>query len=137
MDYQKTWDACLIRCWRKDLAIRDAVAMYQSIVGQEPEGLLRMPAETMPRKIRVQVFMDSYLHKISERLWAQDASKDVALLNKLQTSKYDTSATQWRSSAGNGLQSAKKSIKTSKAKSEMDIWKYSRRNHATDWNTHQ
>lgn len=137
MELQKTWDACLIRCWRMDLTLLDVERMFESITKQWPSNLLRMPTYNFPKRIRVRVFMDSYLHKISERLWAQEPAKDIDLLRKLQTSKYDTSSKAHRSNADNELQKVKRSLKTSKAKSELDIWKYSRRNHATDWNTHQ
>jgi len=137
MELQKTWDACLIRCWRMNLTLLDVMQMYNSITKQDPADLLRMPMDEMPKKIGVRVFMDSYLHKISERLWAQEPAKDIDLLRKLQTSKYDTSSKAHRSNAGNELQKAQRSVKTSKSKSELDIWKYSRRNHATDWNVHQ
>lgn len=136
MDLQKTWDACLIRCWRLDLTLWDVFDMFGSMTKQEPADLLRMPRVNMPRKIRVRVFMDQYLRKISDRLWAQKPEKDIDLLRKLQTSKYDTVASH-STNATNDLQSAMRSVRKNSSKIKLASWKYGDRNHATDWNTHQ
>ena len=136
MELQKTWDACLIRCWRLDLTLWDVFDMFSSMANQQPADLLRMPKPNMPRKIRVRVFMDQYLRKISDRLWAQKPEKDIDLLRKLQTSKYDTVASH-STNAMNDLQSAMRSVRKSNSKIKLASWKYGDRNHATDWKTHQ
>ena len=134
-ELQKTWDACLIRCWRQNLTVLDALMMFKSIAGSYPENLLRIPKKGFPAKINVRVFVDTYLNKISTRLWAQSQDKDVLLLRKLQESKYDTqyASNNVLNDIKNESQKAKKNV----SKISLDKWKYDNRNHATDWNTHQ
>lgn len=130
---QKTWDACLIRCWRLNLNLFDVFEMYASIVGAEPTDLLRMPRGGMPRRIGVRVFVDSYLHKISERMWSQDPAKDVLLLRKLQESSYNTTDKAHSSNGTRDLQTARRQVTKNTEKARLDNWKYGNRNHATDW----
>jgi hypothetical protein len=87
---QEYWDACLIKTWRLDGKVIDAILMFKSITGKtlydRQEQLLRTPPIAFPFKLRIRPFMAQYLEKISHRLWEQKPDKDVLLLKKLQTS---------------------------------------------------
>ncbi len=136
-DLQKTWDACMIRCWRKFLTIGDAIAMYRSMTGAYPTGLLRVPNSGLHYKIGIKVFMDSYLPKINSWLWSNDPDKDILLLRKLQNSKYDCSKRPHTTKAKKDLENTQRKLRNNVSKVKLDIHRYSERNHATDWNVHK
>jgi hypothetical protein len=116
--------------------VLDAMKMFESITkirmeDVEPK-LLRIPRVGYPWKLGAKVFVAEHLSKISARLWDQPPEKDVALLKKLQDSKYDT--------AKNAIQdhTLKNEInKTLKNKRKMELLSknYSERNKDTDWGT--
>lgn len=133
---QEYWDACLIRTWRQSGSVLDAMKMFESITkirmeDVEPK-LLRIPRVGFPWKIGIRVFVAEHLSKISARLWDQPPEKDVALLKKLQDSKYDTEKDTI------GDKSLKTEInKTYKNKRKMELLSknISERNKDTDWGT--
>ena len=133
---QEYWDACLIRTWRQSGSLLDAMMMFDSItklraIDIEPK-LLRLPSEGFPWKIGIRVFMASHLSKISNRLWDQSPKRDVALLQKLKDSKYDTEKDTISD------KSLKNEInKTYKNKKQMEFLSknISERNKSTDWGT--
>ena len=133
---QEYWDACLIRTWRQSGSLLDAMMMFDSItklraIDIEPK-LLRLPSEGFPWKIGIRVFMASHLSKISNRLWDQPPERDVALLQKLKDSKYDTEKdTISDKSLINEIN------KTYKNKKQMEFLSknISERNKSTDWGT--
>ena len=133
---QEYWDACLIRTWRQSGSLLDAMMMFDSItklraIDIEPK-LLRLPSEGFPWKIGIRVFMASHLSKISNRLWDQPPERDVALLQKLKDSKYDTEKDTISD------KSLKNEInKTYKNKKQMEFLSknISERNKSTDWGT--
>jgi hypothetical protein len=132
---QEYWDACLIKTWRNDGKIVDAYAMFKSITGEtvfnrEPP-LLRTPKENVPTKIRVRVYVAQHLEKISKRLWEQKPDKDVLLLKKLQTSKYDT--TEQKTQLDRELTNTQNQHKADKKRVAMNVLQYSVRNQKTDW----
>ena len=135
---QQYWDACLIRTWRKAGTVFDVVTSFQSITNKKLEDfdppLLRTPKLGFPWKIGVRVFVANHLSKISKRLWEQPAEKDIALLNKLKESKYDTEKEAVEDKA---LGAEQRAAKRSRAKIEYSITKYANRNHATDWNVNK
>ena len=90
-ELQKYWDACLIKQWRQFGRINDLFAMYKSIVGVYPEAdsLLRMPPQGMSHLIGVRVYVDNFLSKLNEKLWATPPEKDVDTLRALTKSKYN------------------------------------------------
>jgi hypothetical protein len=136
---QEYWDACLIKTWRKAGTLWDALSLFWSITGKKIDEidppLLRIPRTGFPWKIGVRVFVASYLSKISKRLWEQPPEKDVALLRKLKDSSYDTEAEGLRPD----LEMKKEAYQNKKnlRKIEIDSFKYSRRNNATDWNVYK
>jgi hypothetical protein len=67
-------------------------------------------------------------------LWEQPAENDIALLNKLKESKYDTEKEAVEDKA---LGAEQRAAKLSRAKIEYSITKYANRNHATDWNVNK
>ena len=131
---QKYWDACLIKVWRNAGSILDAVHMYESITNKKinQSSLLRIPPLTFPWKVGIRVFVASHLEKISKRLWEQPASKDVLLLNKLQTSKYTTSKKS--TNRDNELQKENSQYKRNRLKVGMSTLSSANRNNDTNWN---
>jgi len=132
---QEYWDACLIKTWRNDGKIVDAYAMFKSITGEtvfnrEPP-LLRTPKENVPTKIPVRAYVAQHLEKISKRLWEQKPDKDVLLLKKLQTSKYDT--TQQKTQPDRELTNTQNQHRADKKRVAMNALQYSVRNQKTDW----
>jgi len=133
---QEYWDACLIRTWRQSGSLLDAMMMFNSItklraMDIEPK-LLRLPSEGFPWQIGIKVFVAAHLSKISARLWDQPLERDVALLQKLKESKYDTEKDTI------GDKSLKNEInKTYKNKKQMEFLSknISERNKSTDWGT--
>jgi len=133
---QEYWDACLIRTWRQSGSVLDAMKMFESITkirmeDVEPK-LLRIPRVGFPWKLGVKVFVAEHLSKISARLWDQPPEKDVALLQKLKDSKYDTEKDTIQDS------DFKNEInKTNKNKRKMELLSknISERNKDTDWGT--
>ena len=133
---QEYWDACLIRTWRQSGSLLDALMMFDSItqlraIDIEPK-LLRLPSEGFPWKIGIRVFMASHLSKISNRLWDQPPERDVALLQKLKDSKYDT---EKDAIADNELKNEISKTVKNKRKMELLSKNNSERNKATDWGT--
>lgn len=132
---QEYWDACLIKTWRNDGKLIDAYVMFNSITGETVFNreipLLRTPKENVPKKIRVRAYVAQYLEKISKRLWEQTVDKDVLLLRKLRTSKYDT--TQQNTQPDNEYTNARYHVKTNHKRIAMNHLQYQVRNQKTDW----
>lgn len=134
---QEYWDACLIKTWRNDGCFLDAMQMFKSITGRlvfdtaREEPLLRIPHKGAPLNLRVRPYMAQYLEKISKRLWEQTPDKDVALLKKLQTSKYTT--TKQATNPDREMGNAKNQHSRDKKRLAMLSLQHSVRNQATDW----
>lgn len=132
---QEYWDACLIKTWRNDGKIVDAYQMFKSITGEtvfnRETPLLRTPKENVPIKIPVRAYVAQYLEKISKRLWEQTPDKDVLLLKKLQTSKYDT--TKQGTQPDRELTNTQNQHRADKKRVAMNALQYSVRNQKTDW----
>lgn len=133
---QKHWDACLIRAWRNHNSLLDAVIMFESITSKRLTDctLLRVPPLGMPWKIGARVFVAKHLPKINDRLWDQDPEKDVLLLRKLETSKYNTLTSAMNTSSDHELHNAQKTIAVKTKRANFDSKKYRQRNRDTDWN---
>lgn len=133
---QEYWDACLIRAWRRQLNLMDAMSMFLSLTGKRIDEceLLRVPAINTPWKIGVRVFTAYYLPKINDRLWEQEPEKDLALLRKLQKSKYSTEKTQYRTNADRDLANEQALNRRNKQVAELSLTKAINKNSATDWN---
>lgn len=86
----------------------------------------------MPFRIKVRVFVSSYLPKISDWLWRQGPDKDVLLLRKLETSAYDTATTNINRDLE--LIDAQKNVKEDRERIKLNNTQYINRNNATDWN---
>lgn len=134
---QEYWDACLIKTWRNDGCFLDAMRMFKSITGRlvfdesREEPLLRTPLKGAPLNRRVRPYMAQHLEKISRRLWDYAPEHDVALLKKLQTSKYTT--TEQATNPDKELNNERKRDYKNKQKIMLDTRNYSNRNQATDW----
>jgi hypothetical protein len=134
---QEYWDACLIKTWRNDGKLLDAIQMFRSIVGKDhwelDEPLLRVPAKGVPWGLYVKPFVAAHLEKISNRLWEQPPEKDVLLLKKLKTSKYDT--TTVNTNRDSEMNKERERYRTNRVKVGMNTLATSIRNSSTDWNT--
>lgn len=133
---QEYWDACLIRTWRQSGSLLDAIMMFYSITKLratdiEPK-LLRFPSEGFPWKTGIRVFIASHLSKISNRLWNQPPERDVALLQKLKDSKYDT---EKDTIVDKELQEERRITSLHRKKLELTSTNISERNKSTDWGT--
>jgi hypothetical protein len=133
---QEYWDACLIRAWRHQMRLMDAMSMFLSITGKRIDEceLLRIPAKNIPWNIGARVFTASYLPKISDRLWDQNPEKDVALLRKLQKSKYNTEKTQYRTNADRDLANEQSRNRNNQQKNAYSLDEFVNRNSDTNWN---
>jgi len=132
---QEYWDACLIKTWRNDGCFLDALQMFKSITGRlvfgREEPLLRTPLEGVPLKIRVRPYVAQHLEKISRRLWDYAPEHDVALLKKLQTSKYTT--TEQATNPDKEMNNERNRTLTNRKRMAMNSLQRSVRNQATDW----
>jgi len=132
---QEYWDACLIKTWRNDGCFLDALQMFKSITGRlvfgREEPLLRTPLEGVPLKIRMRPYVAQHLEKISRRLWDYAPEHDVALLKKLQTSKYTT--TEQATNPDKEMNNERNRTSTNRKRMAMNSLQRSVRNQATDW----
>ena len=133
---QEYWDACLIRAWRRQLSLLDAMSMFLSLTGKRIDEceLLRVPLPNTPWKSGVRVFTAYHLPKINDRLWDQEPEKDIALLRKLQKSKYSTEKTAYRTNADRDLAEARRKTRADSKKNAYTTHEISEYNSATDWN---
>ena len=133
---QEYWDACLIRAWRRHMSLLDAMSMFLSLTGKRTDEceLLRIPLDNIPWRTGVRMFMAYYLPKINDRLWDQEPDKDLALLRKLQKSKYDTEKTAYRTNADRDLSNERVRNRRNKKVVELSLTKALNKNSATDWN---
>lgn len=127
-DLQELWDTVLVETWRRFGTIHDALDVWEGQTGQklwdlEPR-LLRTPRQGMPWKIGMRVFVAQHLPKISDRLWSQPPERDAALIAKLQTSSYNTSATALRTDDTRDLQNASRATKIAESRLVADrvLW---------------
>jgi len=132
---QEYWDACLIKTWRNDGQLLDAMQMFTSMTGKKTNEidppLLRLPNEGVPWKLYVRAYMAAHLEKISARLWDQPPEKDVLLLRKLQTSKYTTS--KQNTDRDTDVEAEIRRLRTNQKRNGMSTLANSNSNQATDW----
>jgi hypothetical protein len=132
---QEYWDACLIKTWRNDGTVFDAIVMFKSITGRNvllrEEPLLRTPAPGFPFKVRMRPFVAQHLEKISKRLWEQTPDKDVLLLKKLKDSKY--TASRMATNTDSDLLNARNQLIVNRKRVGLNALQFSVRNQSTDW----
>lgn len=78
---QRQWDALLILHWRKDNKMGALAHQCKELLGKYPselseEGLIRCKGYH-PATIHVRVWVDSFLHPLSIKLWDVDDNKRV------------------------------------------------------------
>lgn len=132
---QEYWDACLIKTWRNHGQLIDAMQMFTSMTGKRTDEidppLLRLPRAGTPWKLYVRPYIAAHLEKISKRLWEQPPEKDVLLLKKLQTSKYDTTAQN--TDRDIEMEAEIRRLRTNQKRNGMSTLANSNSNQATDW----
>ena len=79
MNKQRNYDALLIRAFREDITLAQFFYWLKpyGIRIPDPE-LVRQPP---PAKMRVQVFMSTFLRPVADRLWDTDRSEDIKTLD--------------------------------------------------------
>ncbi len=132
---QEYWDACLIKTWRGHGTLQEALSLFLSVTGQKAteSGLLRIPKKGIPWAVQVRVFTAQYLPKINDWLWDKPPEKDVVLLKKLSTSKYDTLDTAFKSNADKEMSREIQRLDTNRKRLGMRTLEYNNRGQATDW----
>jgi len=139
---QQYWDACLIKTWRQFGSLLDAIQMFKSITGidvltdnkLQERKILRTPVGFFPLRSNVRLFVAQYLPKISDRLFDQSPEKDVLLLKKLSTSKYDVEKKAYTNQFDHEHKNQIRSQRINQLKVGMSTQSVSGRNQATDWN---
>ena len=136
MSDQKNWDAAMIKIWRNNGSVFDAVCLFLKLGGKRATDcdppLKRFAPEKFPWKIGVKVFVSAYLPKINTWLWDHDADRDIDLLRKLEGSNYDCLE---RARMDTELRKAYRETARNKKKLAMASLAYSNRNNDTNWNT--
>lgn len=137
---QEYWDACLIKTWRQHGSFIDAVRMFMSITGidlmveQTPRVILRTPKKFFPAHSGMRIFVAQYLPKISDRLFDQPPGKDVLLLRKLATSKYDCEEKAYTTASDTEHKNVNAQLTRNRLKVGISTLSANNRNHNTDWN---
>lgn len=134
-ELQRIWDTCLLQYWRSAGKIFDAIEEFNKQTGKNITecSLLRIPPLGYPWQVSMRVFVAERLEKIGNRMWDMSQERDKALIDKLQTSKYDTS--KQNLSRDPELQKQQREHRKNKQKIRLDVKKYSDRNQKTDWRT--
>ena len=134
-ELQRIWDTCLLQYWRSAGKIFDAIEEFNKQTGKNITecSLLRIPPLGYPWQVSMRVFVAERLEKIGNRMWDMSQERDKALIDKLQTSKYDTS--KQNLSRDPELQKQQREHRKNKQKIRLGVKKYSDRNQKTDWRT--
>lgn len=134
-ELQRIWDTCLLQYWRSAGNLYAAVSEFNQQTGKLVTecSLRRIPPLGYPWNIGVRVFVAERLEKISNRMWDMPKERDEALINKLQTSKYDTANQKLNPDAE--LAKEQRDINKNRAKIALETKNYKNRNQKTDWNT--
>ena len=132
---QRVWDTELLRWWRMDGKLYDAVNVFEQTTGVplHDAGLRRVPHPGYPWNIPVRAFVAERLEKIGNRMWDQPKERDAALIDKLQTSKYDTANQNLLPSSE--LTKEKRHHNANLRKMALENENYHKRNKKTDWST--
>jgi len=133
--HQEYWDACLIKTWRNDGDLIDAYKMFFSITGIKAEGsgLYRVPTFFIPYTIRIRIFVAQFLPKINDWLWDKPKERDVDLLKKLSTSKYDVHKKAYLANSDKELRMVQEHTRKNKKMRQLITHLVAERNHNTDW----
>lgn len=134
-EMQRIWDTYLLQTWRSAGTVLDAILSFQRETGEKilESNLLRIPPVGYPWKTGMRVFVAQRLEKIGNRMWDMPKDRDAALIDKLQTSKYDTANQNVR--PDRELEKEQRDTKKNKAKITLETKNYKNRNQKTDWGT--
>ena len=92
-ELQKYWDACLIRCWRKDTRLYHAIKLFKLYSGKLPweVELIRVPPSMRLYAGRpTRAFVARFLTELGDWLLNHPQEQDIKLLNKITSTKYDS-----------------------------------------------
>lgn len=136
--HQRAWDVALFQAWRANLQLMDAVIAWCNATGQEQftdvqPHLRRAPHLGLSWKCGVRMYVAKYLPLISDRLWNQPPERDIALIDKLQTSGYTTHRT---GKTENELERdrVRRDDRNAQSRIRLNSTLISERNSSTDWN---
>ena len=135
MSDQKNWDAALIKTWRTNANVGDALKLFAALSGKyvtdcDPP-LKRIPSIGFPWKVGVKVFVASHLPKISTWMWGHKADRDIDLLRKLEGSNYDCLE---KAISDAKLANARSAMHRDEKRIAMSTLAYSNRNNDTNGN---
>jgi hypothetical protein len=84
MDKQRIYDAMLIKAFRGDKTVNDLRYWLRPYdIGLFDPSLKRQPPKVS--KMRIQIFVGSYLKPLADRLWDTDKTHDINTLNWMVT----------------------------------------------------
>lgn len=132
---QKVWDTCLLQYWRSAGTVLDAVNEFGRQTGKNITdcSLRRVPPIGYPWKVPMRVFIAERLEKIGNRMWDMPQERDKDLVEKLQTSKYDTA--NQALNPDRELEKERRNDRKNRSKITLETKNYANRNQKTDWNT--
>ncbi len=135
MSDQKNWDAALIKTWRTNANVGDALKLFAALSGKyvtdcDPP-LKRIPSIGFPWKVGVKVFVASHLPKINTWMWGHKADRDIDLLRKLEGSNYDCLKKAIRDAE---VANARATMHRDEKRIDMSTLAYSNRNNDTNGN---
>ena len=135
MSDQKNWDAALIKTWRTNANVGDALKLFAELSGKyvaacDPP-LKRIPSIGFPWYVGVRVFVASHLPKISTWMWGHKADRDIDLLRKLEGSNYDCLE---KAISDAEVANARSAMRRDEKRIDMSTLAYSNRNNDTNGN---
>ena len=135
MSDQKNWDAALIKTWRTNANVGDALKLFAELSGKyavdcDPP-LKRIPSIGFPWHVGVRVFAAAHLPKINTWMWDHNADRDIDLLRKLEGSNYDCLKKAIRDAE---VANARKAMHRDEKRIDMSTLAYSNRNNDTNGN---
>lgn len=135
MSDQKNWDAALIKTWRTNANVGDALKLFTALSGKyvtdcDPP-LKRIPPIGLPWYVGVRVFAAAHLPKISTWMWDHNADRDIDLLRKLEGSNYDCLE---KAISDAEVANARSAMRRDEKRIAMSTLAYSNRNNDTNGN---
>lgn len=136
---QEYWDMALVKAWRAEQTIGDAIKLFESITGFKladiQPRLLRTPVGYVKFKMGARAYVSAYLMDINDWFWNCAPGKELELFKRITASKRDVS-TPFRSNGDKEKDATRhKLIKDAKRnKAVGQALSFGNRNRSTDWN---
>ena len=136
---QEYWDMALVKAWRAEQTIGDAIKLFESITGLKladiQPRLLRTPVGYVKFKMGTRAYVSAYLMDINDWFWSCAPGKEVELFKRITASKRDVSRA-FQSNGDKEKESTRKHlVKDAKRnKAVGQALSFGNRNRSTDWN---